>query len=152
MAGPATSAPAAGAAPAAFEQLVLFDGVCGFCDWLVRFLIAHDAAARLRFAPLQGETAADLRARHPEIPADLETMVYVDARGGGERVYLRSEAALRVLGELAGGWRRLAWLLSLPRPLRDLGYRLLVRVRYRLFGRLDACRVPGPAERARFLP
>lgn len=151
MAGPASGAQDPGAAPASFERLVLFDGVCGFCDRLVGFLIERDAAARLRFAPLQGETAAALRARHPEIPVDLETLVYVDASGDSERVYLRSEAALRIFGELAGGWRRLRWLRVVPRPLRDAGYRLFARVRYRLFGRLSACRVPAPAERARFL-
>jgi predicted DCC family thiol-disulfide oxidoreductase YuxK len=152
MAGPATSAPRPGGAPAAFERLVLFDGVCGFCDRLVGFLIARDGAARLRFAPLQGETAAALRARHPEIPVDLETLVYVEASGGGEHVHLRSEAALRIFGELAGGWRRLRWLLVLPRPLRDAGYRLFARFRYRLFGRLAECRLPSPDERARLLP
>jgi predicted DCC family thiol-disulfide oxidoreductase YuxK len=151
MTGPAATAPAPAASAEPFERLVLFDGVCGFCDRLVDFLIRRDAAGRLRFAPLQGETAAALRARHPEIPRDLETLVYVEASGGRERVHLRSEAALRVFGELGGGWRRLAWLLALPRPLRDAGYRLFARVRYRLFGRLAACRLPTPAERSRFL-
>ncbi len=136
----------------AFERLVLFDGVCGFCDRSVRWLIERDSQARPRFAPLQGETAAALRARHPQIPETLETMVYVERDGGAERVHLRSEAVLRICAELGRPWRALSWALWLPRWLTDLAYRLLARVRYRVFGKLDACALPGPGERGRFLP
>jgi predicted DCC family thiol-disulfide oxidoreductase YuxK len=48
-------------------------------------------------------------------------------------------------------WRALSWLAVVPRPLADLGYALFARHRYRVFGRLDTCRVPSPAEQARFL-
>jgi predicted DCC family thiol-disulfide oxidoreductase YuxK len=142
--------------PAAREAgvagLVLFDGVCGFCDAAVRWLLRHDPQGRLRFAPLQGAAAAHLRARHPEIPEGLETLVYVEARGGeGERVYLRSEAVFRACAQLPEAPRWIGWLARLPRGLTDLGYRALARLRYRLFGRLDACRVPGPGERERML-
>ncbi len=131
--------------------IVLFDGVCGFCDAAVRWLVRCDPEGRLRFAPLQGATAAELRARHPEIPGGLETLVYVDASGGGERVYLRSAAVFRACAAISGAppWVRLA--ARIPRALADLGYRIFARVRYRVFGRLDACRVPGPSERARML-
>jgi len=131
--------------------IVLFDGVCGFCDAAVGWLVRCDPEGRLRFAPLQGATAAELRARHPEIPGGLETLVYVDASGGGERAYLRSEAVFRACAAISGAppWVPLA--ARLPRALTDLVYRIFARVRYRVFGRLDACRVPAPGERARML-
>jgi len=137
---------------AAFERLVLFDGVCGFCDASVRWLMERDPSGRLQFAPLQGEAAASLRARHPEIPSDIDTLVYVERTAAGEQVYLRSRAVLRIGAELEPrpGWLRLvAWL---PAPIADLGYRLFASLRYRLFGKLDACRLPGADERGRFLP
>ena len=133
------------------ERLVLYDGVCGFCDGAVRWLLARDPVGRLTFAPLQGETAAALRRRHPEIPCDLDTMVYVETDAEGERVHLRSEAVFRVLAEIDGPWRRVALLRRLPRWLREAGYRLFARYRYRIFGKLDACPVPEPPERARFV-
>jgi predicted DCC family thiol-disulfide oxidoreductase YuxK len=135
-----------------FEHLILFDGVCNFCDGAVRWVVERDPEARFCFAALQGETAQALRLRHPEIPDDIDTMVYVDASGPGERVYLRSEAALRVWRQVEPGRSLPRWLARLPRPLTELGYRIFARLRYRLFGRLDACRVPSPEERARFLP
>lgn len=132
-------------------RLVLYDGVCGFCDGAVQWLLAHDPAGRLHFAPLQGEAAAALRRQHPEIPEDLDTMVFVESDGGSSRVYLRSRAIWRTCAELAGPWRWLAWLRWLPQALSDAGYRYFARNRYRWFGRLDACRIPSPAQRQRFL-
>ncbi len=133
-------------------QLVLFDGVCGFCDSAIRWLLARDPAGRLCFAPLQGETAAALRRRHPEIPSELETLVLVESGQAGSRVYLGSEAIWRICAQLAGPWRLLAWLRWLPPALRDFAYRRFASRRYRWFGRLEACRVPEVAERARFWP
>jgi predicted DCC family thiol-disulfide oxidoreductase YuxK len=133
-------------------RLVLFDGVCGFCDGAVRWLRAHDPAGRLAYAPLQGETAAALRRLHPEIPVDLETLVLVESEGGRSRVFLRTDALWRVSAQLTGPWRRLAWLRWIPRGLRDFGYGVFARRRYRWFGKLDACRIPDAAERARFWP
>jgi predicted DCC family thiol-disulfide oxidoreductase YuxK len=131
--------------------ILLFDGECGFCDGAVRWLLARDPLGRLRFAPLQGETAAALRARHPQIPGDLDTAVLVERAGGDERVHLRSQAVLRTLALVQSPWRHAAWLRVLPRWLVDAAYRAFARRRYRWFERLDACRVPTPEERARFL-
>ena len=133
-------------------RIVLYDGVCGFCNGSVRWLISHDRGERLCFAPLQGETAASLRARHPEIPTELDTIVFVEAKGGAERVWLRSSAVFRVMRELGAPWRwiaRLRWLA--PASLWDVAYRAFARRRYRWFGRLEACPIPSPAVRARFL-
>ena len=136
---------------AAFERLVLFDGVCAFCDRTVRWLMEHDPAGRLRFAPLQGEAAAELRRRHPQIPRDIDTLVYVERQGAGETVHLRSRAVLQVCQQLQPPPVWLSGVSWLPAALADVGYRLFVRFRYRLFGKLDECRVPSDAERGRFL-
>ncbi len=133
------------------HRLVLYDGVCGFCDGAIRWLIARDPDRRLRFATLQGEIAAELRRRHPEIPSDLDTMVYVDGSSGDERVHLRSEAIFSVLSEIRGPWRWLAWLRVLPRWITDPAYGAFARIRYRVFGKLDRCALPTPDQRARFL-
>jgi predicted DCC family thiol-disulfide oxidoreductase YuxK len=130
-------------------RVVLFDGVCVFCEGVVRWLIERDPQARLCFAPLQGATAAALRRAHPEIPEELATLVYVSTEDGD--VSLRSEAIFRVLAQIEGPWRHLAWLGRLPRWCTDPAYRLFVRHRYRIFGRRNECLVPSSAERSRFL-
>ena len=139
-------------APDADHVLILYDGVCAFCDSSVHWLLDRDPKGVFRFAPLQGGTAQALRARHPEIPEDIDTLVVVDAPGGDERVQLRAQAVLRILEELPSPWSRFRALRVLPVPLLDLAYRAFARLRYRLFGRLDACRIPSEDERARMLP
>ena len=132
-------------------RLVLYDGVCVVCNRVVQWLLKHDRGAQLRFASLQGETAAAVRQRHPEIPEDLDSIVYVENGDGDERVSWHSEAIFRICRDLeAPSW--VLGLRRLPRSWSDIGYRLFARSRYRLFGKLDACPLPSPEVRDRFLP
>jgi len=129
--------------------IVFYDGVCGLCDRSVRFLLQRDRRATLRFAPLQGETA---RAR-PDLPAERRSVVFIlRPNTPEEQIYFRSEAALRLLDHVGGGWRIVSWLRLIPRPIRDAVYDFIASRRYRWFGKFDACRIPPPEWRIRFLP
>jgi predicted DCC family thiol-disulfide oxidoreductase YuxK len=132
------------------EPVVLYDGTCGLCHRSVRWLLRHERDHALRFAPLQGETAAALRARHREIPETLESVVLVDRERG--RVYLRSKAFLYSAGHLRAPWRWGYAFRWFPGFLLDLGYRVIARLRHRIWGRADTCELPSPEHRARFLP
>ncbi len=135
--------------------VALLDGECVICHRSARLLMERDGDGRLRYAPLQGETAAALREQLPTFPRDLDTFVLVEpdaAVAGGLRLHLRTDAILRSL-DLTGGRGRMARAAGwIPRPLRDLAYRLFARYRYRLFGRKDHCSLPTPQERALVLP
>jgi predicted DCC family thiol-disulfide oxidoreductase YuxK len=103
----------------------------------------------VRFAPLQGETAARLLGSRPEI-AGIDSMIWIDAEG---RALTRSAAALAIARHAGGVWGVLAALARIiPRVVRDALYDLVARMRYRVFGRYDACPVPPPGHRERFLP
>jgi predicted DCC family thiol-disulfide oxidoreductase YuxK len=127
--------------------VVLYDGACGLCHRAVQFLLARDGG-RLWYAPLQGETAAALRAEHPQIPEVLATLVFVD-RG---RVHMRSKAVLYAARHLTRPWRWLALLRWVPAFLLDLPYRLIARIRYRVWGKYDACVRPTAKNLAHLLP
>lgn len=128
--------------------IVLFDGVCDLCNGVVRFTIEHDPDGRFRFCPLQTGTGERLLAEHGLETDRLDTFVLIE---DGE-AYTRSEAAVRLLRGIGGGWGLLGRFLGIiPRLLRDLGYRLVARSRYRVFGRQETCMVPGPDVRDRFL-
>ena len=129
--------------------IVLFDGVCNLCSAAVRFLIARDPSGRLRFASLQSEAGARVLAAHGRAAPVGEPGSVLLVEGG--RVYERSTAALRTAAHLSGPWPLAVALLAVPRPLRDAVYGVIARRRYRWFGRTDACWVPTPALRARFL-
>ena len=131
----------------AVQTILFFDGVCGLCNKTVDFVLVRDRMSKIKFAPLQGDTARQLLT-----PADLEnlnTMVlWVEGR-----TYRKSAAAVRVLWRLSVAWQVLGTLLwVIPLPLRNLGYSLVARNRYRIFGKKESCRLPTPEERGRFLP
>lgn len=129
----------------------MYDGVCGFCDQTVQFILRHDRGGSLRFAPLQSEFAAAVLARHASL-RDLDSLVLVERMGAAdEQVSLRSEAVLRLASYLGGRWRVAGMLRILPRFLRDAAYDLFARHRYRMFGRYEACKLPAPEVRRRFL-
>ena len=123
-----------------------FDGVCGLCNRSVDLLIRLDRRGVLRFAPLQGTTAA----QHlpPQRIADLDSFVLTDATG----THFASTAVLRALEHLGGPWRMIALLRAIPLFLRETIYRWVARNRYKWFGRLKTCRLPSPGEQERFLP
>lgn len=148
----ANAVPAASDAPV-FERLVLFDGVCAVCDATVQWILDHDPERRFHFAPLQGPTAAEVLARHPEIPANLDSIVFIEVGPGGvERATWHSTAILRMASALRAPWRWLAVFLVVPRFLRDPFYRAFAAIRYRVFGKLESCRLPDPGTEDRFLP
>ena len=136
--------------PVAEGPIVLYDGVCGLCAKSVRWILRHERAdvpPAIRFAPLQGPTAAALRARYPNIPQTLESVIYID----GDRAYLRSKAFLHLAKHLRRPWRWVHAMRWLPSFALDIWYRLIAGTRYRMFGKVDACELPSPAHRGRFL-
>ena len=135
--------------PAPAQALVLFDGVCNFCNASVHFIVDRDPARRFRFAALQSAAGAAALRAQGRAPAagDPDSIVLIE----GGRVYERSAAALRIARHLRFPWPLLYAFVVVPRPLRDLVYRLIARNRYRWFGRTEECRVPTPALRERFL-
>jgi predicted DCC family thiol-disulfide oxidoreductase YuxK len=135
------------------STVVFYDGVCGLCDRFLRFLIRRDRQRRILFAPLQGTVARAVLGRRGRDPSDLDTMYAVaDWQGPSERVIARSRAVIHVVGQLDGAWPVLARLaLLVPVPAADAVYRLIAKVRYRAFGRLESCPIPPPEWRDRFL-
>ncbi len=132
------------------NPVLLYDGVCGLCNRLVRFVLKHDRRARCRFASLQSTYAAQILKGHNFDPHDLDT-VYV-VQESGAHISARSDAVISVLRELGGFWAAIALVLRiLPKSLRDWGYRMFARRRYRVFGKYETCPLPEAKYRDRFL-
>lgn len=127
--------------------LVLFDGYCHLCDGAVRFIIAHDRAAQLRFASLQSEAGRGQLARFGRDPDRVASVVLIDKNG----FYEKSDAALRIAGMLDRPWSAAQVLLAVPRGVRNRLYDAVAATRYSIFGKRESCRVPSPGERARFV-
>lgn len=134
------------AAPAG--DIIVFDGVCLLCSGWVRFLLRFDHRQHYRFAAMQSANGRELLARHGLDPDDPVSFLLVTPT----RTWTDSDAIVRVLTGLGGGWRVAHVLRLIPAMLRDPLYRVVARNRYRWFGRRDTCLVPDAALRERFLP
>ena len=130
------------------QPTILYDGTCGLCSKSVQWLLGHERDREVVFAPLQGETAAAMRAQFAAIPTDVETVVFVD----GDHVFLRSKAFLHVARHLRAPWRWAYAFRWMPGFMLNGFYRLVAAIRYKIWGRVDACQIPSPENRTRFLP
>ena len=134
------------------NPIVLYDGVCGLCNRLVQFLLKRDTHDRFRFASLQSNFANDLLTHHRFDPHDLDTVYVVNDYGQPNQSLLaRSDAILYMLAQLGGPWRLAGIGRVLPKVFRDAVYKVVARNRYRVFGKHEACMLPEPRHRARFL-
>lgn len=127
--------------------IVLIDGVCHLCQGLTKFIIKRDPAGVFQFASLQSDVGQRML-RQGGLPEDVvETVVVVE----GDTYYIRSAAALRIAKRLPFPWPLLYGFIIIPRVLRDLVYKWVAKNRYRWFGKDEACMIPTPDIRRRFL-
>jgi predicted DCC family thiol-disulfide oxidoreductase YuxK len=135
------------AAPPA--ELLFYDGHCALCHHSVKFVLKHDRSGNaFRFAPLQGTT---FQSRVPASQrAGLPDSIVVLTEEGV--LLVRSNAFLHILRRLGGGWKFLGGALGLiPRPVRDMVYDFIARIRYRVFGTRDElCPIVRADLRGRF--
>lgn len=129
------------------SRVILFDGVCKLCNAWTRFVIRHDRAHRLKLASVQSPAGQRLL-EHFDMPTTyFDTVLYIE----GDRAYVKSDALLRIVGQLGWPWKLLAVARLCPRFVRDWCYDRIARNRYHLFGRFDACVLPSADHEGRFL-
>ena len=130
-----------------YTRVIVFDGVCHWCNFWVDFVLRRDGRGAFKFATLQSDEARRLLSALHLPRNDFRTFLLVER----PRVYGGSTAALRIARHLPGIWPLVSLLLVIPRPIRDALYRFVARHRYRWMGKADACRTPAPGERERFV-
>ena len=134
------------------HPVLLYDGLCGFCNKSVQRILRYDKRKTMFFAALQSEYGKSILTRHPEL-AGIDSLVFVEPLDFAylERVFVRSDAALHVARYLGGPWKLALAGYIIPRSIRDYFYDQFAKRRYRWFGKYDSCLLPPPEVRARFL-
>jgi predicted DCC family thiol-disulfide oxidoreductase YuxK len=127
------------------HAVILFDGVCNFCNGTINFLIRQDIKGRFKFAPLQSAAAQQLLP-HGHLKK-FDSVVFFD----GNQLSQKSTAVLQVLNRLPWYWKwtQVFWLV--PRPVRDAVYDFIARNRYKWFGKKESCMIPTPEVKSRFI-
>lgn len=129
------------------KGIVLFDGVCNFCNNSVNFIIRKDNTDYFRFLALQSEKGKKIIERHNLDPENLQTIIFLE----DGKIYTRSTAALRIARKLNGGWKLFYGFVIVPTFIRDIIYNVIAKHRYRWWGKQDSCMVPTPEVKKKFL-
>ena len=128
------------------ERIVLFDGVCNYCNAMVNFAIRNDKKAILKFAPLQSEAGKRLTEEY-KIASEIDSVIFIEQG----KVYTYSNAAIRIAKYLRWPAKSLYGLIVIPKFIRQPFYKWIAKNRYKWFGKKEACMVPTPAVKMRFL-
>jgi predicted DCC family thiol-disulfide oxidoreductase YuxK len=129
------------------QKIILFDGICNFCNFWVNFIIDRDKKDDFKFAALQSDKGQKLLERFEIDNNAFDSFVFID----GEKVHTKSTAAFKICKSLKGIWKYFYFLIFIPKPIRDFIYTLVAKNRYKFFGKRDACRLPTEQERVKFL-
>jgi predicted DCC family thiol-disulfide oxidoreductase YuxK len=129
------------------HSIIVFDGECIFCSGWVNFVLRHDRQGRYRFITAQSPLGEALYRHYGLDSRNYETNILIE----GGIAYLKSEGSLRMAAGLGFPWKLAGILRIIPKIIRDPFYELVARNRYRIAGRRNACFVPTPEHRARFL-
>jgi predicted DCC family thiol-disulfide oxidoreductase YuxK len=126
------------------QPVLLYDGECGLCNAVMRFMLKHDRRGQLKFAPLQGALGQAFLSSRGMNTRDFDSIVFIDDAGRTDTSFsLRTGGVARALEEI--GWRRVGGLIRIvPGFLRDGLYRVIARLRYRIFGRYRPTPLPNP--------
>lgn len=129
------------------KKIVLFDGVCNFCNSSVNFIIVRDNKDKFRFAALQSEAGQALLKQFGLSQEDFDSFILIK----DNRVYKKTTASLNVVKEFPGLWKLLYIFIIVPPFIRNIFYNILAKNRYRWFGKRDICHIPTPEEKKKFL-
>lgn len=128
-------------------DVVVFDGVCVLCSGFLKFMLKHDRNQRFKFVTAQSQLGEALYSHLGLKSADYDTNVVIV----GGCIYTKLDAFAAAMGALGGMWHAAQLVRVLPRPIADWLYNRIACNRYAVFGKTDACLVPMPDVKDRFL-
>jgi predicted DCC family thiol-disulfide oxidoreductase YuxK len=129
-------------------HIILFDGVCNFCNSSINFVIDRDYKNTFKFAPLQSDVASKLLTINNMKSMKMDSIILIE----GNKIYTKSTAALRIAKNLSGAWFLLYYIfIPFPSFIRDFFYDIIARNRYKIFGKSEECRIPTPELKSKFL-
>jgi len=127
--------------------IILFDGVCNFCNRTINIILKYDKDAYFQFAPSQSNAAMGIMQQFSLEQQAITSVILID----NEKVYTKTDAVIQIANRLSG-WPSLFRLLKfIPKSIRNFGYDLIAKNRYTLFGKRASCRIPDASIQDRFL-
>ena len=129
------------------SMIVVFDGVCNFCNWAVNFIINRDKKNVFKFAPSQSNRGKLILEKYQLQDIGKETIIVIK----NDEILARSEAVFEIFRGIGGGWKYLRIFKIFPRVIMNWGYSIFSRYRYNIFGKRDVCMIPSENLKEKFL-
>lgn len=129
------------------DSIILFDGVCNFCNRTINIILKYDKQAYFQFAASQSNAAKGIMQECSLEEKAISSVILIDQ----EKVYTKTDAVIQIANRLSGWPRLFSFIKFIPKPIRDFGYDLIAKNRYTLFGKKDNCMIPDASIRNRFL-
>ncbi len=129
------------------KSIILFDGVCNFCNASVNFVIKHDKKAQFLFASFQSDAAKEILLHFNLKNLNEDTVILVE----GHKICDKSTAVLKITKHLDGGFKLFYAFIIVPKFLRDWIYVFIAKNRYDWFGKRESCMIPSTKLKNRFL-
>ena len=127
--------------------IILFDGVCNFCNRTINIILKYDQDAHFQFAASQSQAGINILQQFKLDQKASASVILID----NDKVNTKTDAVIQIANRLSG-WPSLFRLLKfIPKPMRDFAYDLIAKNRYALFGKKDNCMIPDASIRHRFL-
>jgi len=128
------------------HHIVIYDGVCGFCDASIQFILDQKPSDALRFVSFQSETGQQIMAT-VGLEINLDTIIFIE-KG---IVHQKSKAFLKILKHVESSYRFANYLSIIPSFISNLFYGIIAKYRYKIMGKINQCRLLTQTERAFFL-
>jgi predicted DCC family thiol-disulfide oxidoreductase YuxK len=127
--------------------IILFDGVCNFCNRSINIILKHDKDSYFQFAPSQSNAGIDILQQFDLDQKASASVILID----NEKIYTKTDAVIQIATYLTGWPKSFRLLKFIPKPIRDFAYDVIAKNRYALFGKKETCRIPDESIRHRFL-
>ena len=130
------------------KKIILFDGVCNLCDNAVQYVIKHDKKDVFRFVPLQSDLGKEILNYLKVDTSKLDSIILYEP---GVAYFYKSDAALEIAKDLGSFLKWSIIFKIIPSSLRNPIYDYVAKNRYKWYGKKDACMIPTPELKAKFL-
>ena len=130
------------------KKLILFDGVCNLCNTSVQYIIKHDKNNIFLFTALQSDLGQQIIAEY-KIDAKKTDSILLYAQEKG--IDYKSTAALKIATKLGFPTNLLSIFFIIPAFIRNWVYDYIAKNRYKWYGKKDACMIPTPELKSKFL-
>ena len=130
------------------KKLILFDGVCNLCNSSIQYVIKHDKKNLFMFTALQSEAGKQIIEKYNIDTKKIDSiLLYTPEKG----IDYKSTAALKVANKLGFPQSLMSIFFIIPPFIRNWVYDYIAKNRYKWYGKKDACMIPTPELKSKFL-